>query len=137
MRKIIERCPACGNTELTITVIHCPDCDTEVRGTFVASRFCRLSEESLEFLERFVQNRGNLKEMERESGVAYTALRNRLNAVINEMGFEGEGSDEPTDPAPQTGSTDARVQRQRSEILDRLQRGEITANDAVEAIRKL
>lgn len=133
MRKIIERCPACGNPELTVTVLRCSQCGTEVHGAFVASRFCRLADSSLEFLEMFIRNRGNLKEMERELGVAYTSLRNRLNDIINEMGYEANEDDSEANPgAP----ADSLASRRRQVILERLRNGEITPDDAVLALRR-
>jgi len=134
MRKILERCPACGHTELTATVLRCPQCGTEVHGAFVASRFCRLAESSLEFLEIFVRNRGNLKEMERELGIAYTSLRNRLNEIIREMGYEAK-EDEPETPSPPP--TDSLLRRRRQVILERLRNGEITPDEAVQLLRRL
>lgn len=134
MRKIIERCPACGRTELTVTILRCPDCGTEVHGAFVASRFCRLAEPSLEFLEMFVRNRGNLKEMERELGIAYTTLRNRLNEIIHEMGYEAKEDEPGTTPGP---PPDSLMGRRRQVILERLRNGEITPDEAVQALRRL
>ena len=134
MRKIIERCHSCGHTELTVIVLRCPQCGTEVHGAFVASRFCRLAEPSLEFLEMFVRNRGNLKEMERELGIAYTTLRNRLNEIINEMGYEAKEDEPETTPGP---PTDSLMGRRRQVILERLRNGEITPDDAVQALRRL
>lgn len=141
MRKIIERCPACGRPEMAITQLQCPDCGTEVRGAFSVSRFCRLSEASLAFLEMFVRNRGNLKEMERELGEAYTALRARLNDIIKEMGYEvrEESRSEdvpPKGPAP-TVSLSSELQRRRHDILEQLGAGELTAADAIERLRQL
>lgn len=125
MRKIIEKCPSCGFPDLVAKTLQCPQCRTEVRGDFIASRFCRLAEDSLEFLETFVRNRGNLKEMERESHVAYTTLRNRLNEIIEEMGFERNGDDHDE------------TESKRRSILDRLYAGEISPDEAIEAIRAL
>ena len=45
------------------------------------SAFDRLSADILSFLESYINNRGNLKEMERESGASYQLLRSQLNVV--------------------------------------------------------
>ena len=89
------------------------------------ARFCRLSKESLEFLENFVRNRGNVKEMERELGISYPTVRSRLNAVIAELGFE-VSTQQPDD-----------IPEQRREILARLDAGEISAAEAAELIHQL
>lgn len=125
MRKALERCPACGE-QLNVTQLSCSHCDIVVKGTFELCTFCRLSAENLGFLEAFVRNRGNLKEMERELGQSYPALRNRLNAVIAELGFES-AAPEVEEVAPSG----------RREILDQLDRGEISASEAVERLSRL
>lgn len=126
MRKLLERCPACGG-ELDVTQLSCQACDTVVQGTFSACPFCRLSPDSLSFVSIFVKNRGNLKEMERELGQSYPTLRSRLNGVLRELGFEVRGSEEPeTDPG-----------EQRRQVLARLERGELTADEAVQLLAAL
>lgn len=122
MRKILERCPSCGG-DLIVTEMRCSTCETLVRGRWEPCRFCRLDPESLQFLEAFVKNRGNLKEMEREMGESYWTLRARLNQVIREMGFEAE--EEPiVDPMAEL----------RRQILQQVQEGIL---DAAEAARRL
>ena len=124
LRKILEKCPTCSG-ELTITELHCHTCDTKIESQYATCRFCRLSKESLEFLENFVRNRGNVKEMERELGISYPTVRSRLNSVIAELGFEV--SAQQTDDLPE----------QRRAILKRLDEGEISAAEAAELIHQL
>ena len=126
MRKIIERCPACGK-DLVVTRLRCSSCETEVSGRFSTTVFARLSPGSLAFAEAFIRLRGNIKEMERELGVPYNAVRSRLDEVIAELGFDPDDRpEEAPDPAPR-----------RKEILDRLERGEIEATEAVEMLSQL
>ena len=132
MRKVIERCPSCDHPEVFATALQCPECGTEVRGAFATSRFCRISEPSLDFIENFVRNRGNLKEMERELGIGYATLRSRLNDIIAEMGYE-RVVDEPSG-----GEDDVAAQRERRiAVLDRLASGEATAEQAISELRDL
>ncbi|MEW6754463.1 MAG: DUF2089 domain-containing protein [Candidatus Latescibacterota bacterium] len=126
MRKILERCPACGG-DLDVTQLTCPACDTVVQGAFSPCPFCRLAPDSLHFLTVFVRNRGNLKEMERELGQSYPTLRNRLHGVLRELGFEVRGSEEP----------ESGPGEQRREVLARLERGELTADEAVQLLSAL
>jgi hypothetical protein len=86
-----------------------------VVGRFELSPFFRLSPVSLRFLEIFVRNRGNVKELERETGESYWAIRRRLDEVIIEMGFEQPKQDLST---------------RRQEILAQLSRGEIAVPEA-------
>jgi len=127
MRKLLERCPACGEN-LDVTQMSCSACDTVIQGSFSPCVFCKLSPESLHFLEIFVKNRGNLKEMERELRQPYPTLRSKLNGIVKEMGFEVKpGEDEEGDE----------VAIQRREVLDKLDRGEISAAEATESLSGL
>jgi hypothetical protein len=94
-----------------------------VVGKFELSPFFRLAPESLRFLEVFVRNRGNVKEMERETGESYWAIRRRLDEVIAEMGME----------APQEDALSTR----RQEILAQLGRGEINVQEATRLLSQI
>jgi hypothetical protein len=98
-------------------------CGTGVVGKFELSPFFRLSPESLKFLEVFVHNRGNVKEMERETGESYWAIRRRLDEVIAEMGMEAPKEDE--------------LSTRRQEILAQLSRGEINVQEATRLLSQL
>ena len=127
MNKVFIKCPACGDG-LYATQLSCSRCDTTVQGSFSLSAFDRLTADSLSFLEIYVKNRGNLKEMERESGESYQALRSRLNAIIGEMGFEVDTEEE---------GEREELADERRQILDRLDRGELGAQEAAEDLQKL
>jgi len=98
-------------------------CGTGVVGKFELSPFFRLSPESLHFLEVFVRNRGNVKEMERDTGESYWAIRRRLDEVITEMGMETPKEDD--------------LSTRRQEILARLSRGEINVQEATKLLSQL
>ncbi len=124
MRKILEHCPSCGG-ELEVTRLNCTACETVISGRYEPCRFCKLSPASLRFLEIFIKNRGNVKEMERELGISYWTIRSQLNTLIEELGFEVE-------PA-----ATAEVTVQRREILERVSRGELSAAEAAELLAQL
>ena len=128
MRKVLEQCPTCGG-ELTITSLHCCSCHTRIESEYSTCRFCRLSQESLDFIEVFVRNRGNIREMERELEISYPTVRSRLNAVIQELGYEVDAESPALDPDE--------VADQRRAILKRLNDGEISAAEATELINRL
>ena len=122
MRKVLEQCPNCGG-ELEITRLTCTECDTTILSRYRQCRFCRLPAESVEFLEHFVRSRGNVKEMERETGESYWAIRRRLDEVIAEMGMEAPSEDD--------------LSTSRQEILARLSRGEINVQEATRLLSQL
>ncbi|MCB0014359.1 MAG: DUF2089 domain-containing protein [Anaerolineales bacterium] len=123
MRKILEECPACGS-DLVITQLSCTRCTTVVNGHFQATPFARLSADQLQFLETFVKSKGNVKEMERELGISYWAIRNQINDMIAELGFDTE---------PLDTSADAQA---RHEILQRVETGEITIEEAARLLEE-
>jgi len=98
-------------------------CGTGVVGKFELSPFFRLSPESLKFLEVFVRNRGNVKEMERETTESYWSIRRRLDEVIAEMGMEAPKEDD--------------LSTRRQEILAQLSRGEINVQEASQLLSQL
>lgn len=125
MRKPLEQCPACGG-DLIITQQTCTACNTSVVGQFQPNIFSRLSPENLRFIELFVKNKGNVKDMERELGWSYWTIRKHLDEVIAELGF---GEAEPP-PPPDVGL-------ERQEILALLDAGELTVEQAAEALAAL
>lgn len=124
MPLIPQSCPSCSSP-LAVTQLNCTVCGTGVVGKFELSPFFRLSPESLKFLEVFVRNRGNVKEVERETGESYWAIRRQLDEVITEMGFE--------EALP----TDDEISTQRQEILAQLSRGEINVQDATKLLAQI
>ena len=122
MPLIPQSCPSCSSP-LIVTQLNCTSCGTGVVGKFEISPFHRLSPERLKFLEAFVRNRGNVKEMERETGESYWAIRRQLDEVITEMGME----------APKANDLSTR----RQEILAQLSRGEINVQEATKLLSQL
>jgi len=127
MRKILEKCPSCGN-DLTVTKLSCPACETEITGRFQPCRFCKLAPDQQDFLEAFVKSRGNVKEMERELGISYWVIRSRLNDLIKALGFEVEAASEEEQGEAKT---------RRKEILEQVDRGELTVAEATERLAHL
>jgi hypothetical protein len=123
MPLVPQTCPSCGSA-LAVTQLNCTACGTGVVGKFELSPFFRLKPESLNFLEVFVRNRGNVKEMERETGESYWTIRRQLDEVIAEMGF------------PEA-STPDEISAQRQDILAQLSRGEINVQEATNLLKQL
>jgi hypothetical protein len=123
MSALPHQCPSCS-APLQVSQLSCTACDTVVTGKYDLSPLFRLSAESLRFLETFILNRGNVKEMERNTGESYWAIRRRLDEVIEEMDLE---SSLPV----------SNLKEERQEILNRLKAGEIDVETAAEFLRKL
>jgi len=85
-----------------------------IEGAFELPRLAQLSAEDQVFVAAFVRSHGSIKEMERVFGVSYPTVKARLNRIAASLEFV------EIDPEPG-----------RAEVLERLARGEITADQAV------
>jgi hypothetical protein len=130
---VIATCPVCSD-ELTITRLHCRSCGTALEGEFGVGRFGRLDREQMSLLESFLRSRGNLKEMERELGISYPTVRGRVDALVRALGL-ADGAPSPDEEDFDPGASDASAERR--EILERLARKEIGAEEAATALRAL
>lgn len=136
---VIATCPVCSD-ELTITRLHCRSCGTALEGEFGVGRFGRLDREQMSLLESFLRSRGNLKEMERELGISYPTVRGRVDALVRALGLaDGSASaNADLDEEPDVDVLDdADAATERREILERLARKEIGADEAAAALRAL
>ena len=123
MKPLPHKCPSCSEP-VQVSQLSCSACETVVIGNYELSPICRLSAKSLKFLETFILNRGNVKEMERNTGESYWAIRRRLDEVIAEMDLEAT-------------SSDGNQHNERQDILNRLKSGEIDVHEAAASLRKL
>ena len=91
-----------------------------IEGSFELPQLARLSADDQIFVTAFVRSHGSIKEMERVFGVSYPTIKSRLTRIANSLEFV------ETNPTPS-----------KSEILERLQRGEITAEEAIREMEDL
>jgi len=96
----------------------CKSCGTAVEGDFELSELASLPRDHQEFIKVFLLARGNISEVERLLGVSYPTVRSRLDAVLQALG------------AP------ARKQTAASEVLGRLEKGEVSVEEALKLLRK-
>jgi hypothetical protein len=132
---VISTCPVCSS-ELAVTRLHCGTCGTTLEGDFSVGRFGRLSRDQLALLESFLRSRGNLRDMERELGISYPTVRSRVEQLVRSLGFGPRGDDDATDEGA-VGQDDQAAPVTRQQILERLARHEIGAEEAATAIRAL
>lgn len=85
-----------------------------IEGEFEPPQLAQLNIEDQVFVTAFVRCHGSIKEMERIFGVSYPTVKARLNRIAQVLDFV------ETDPTPS-----------RAEVVDRLRRGEITAQQAL------
>jgi len=85
-----------------------------IEGGFEPPQLARLSAEDQIFVAAFLRSHGSIKEMEQVFGVSYPTIKARLNRIAGALDFVD------LDPRPS-----------RAEVLERLSRGEITAEAAI------
>ena len=105
---------------MVVERVRLADNGVAIEGAFELPRLGRLSAEDQVFVAAFVRGHGSIKEMEQVFGVSYPTIKARLNRISSALQFV------ETDPEPG-----------RGEVLDRLARGEITADEAVRALEGL
>lgn len=118
MNHVIGECPIC-NSDLTVTKLECTECHTELSGQFQLSKFNYLSKEDLYFIEVFIKNRGNIKQVEKELGISYPTVKKTLDEVIVSLGYEV--------------SEEEKIKK--DDIFQKLEKGEISAKEAAKLIK--
>ena len=118
MRKPVNRWPICGG-QLKPVKLKCDSCDLALEGNMPISKLSLLSSEQQRFVEAFLVARGNIKNVEKELNISYPTVRKKLDEVLDALGYVPQGE-----------------LMKRSEILDEVERGEISAREGAELLRK-
>ena len=88
--------------------------DITIDGSFELPYLARLSTEDQVFIAAFIECHGSIKEMERLFGISYPTVKNRLGHIAGQLNF-----------------VEALPLQTKEEILEELERGDITAEEAI------
>ena len=119
MDRLTNICPCCQAT-MEIEKLRCTSCDVTIEGRIPIPRLARLAADDREFVELFVRSSGSLKAVAGKLGVSYPTVRSRLDRVI--AALEAAENDE----------RDA-----RNQILDQIEQGKISVDEAIQQLREL
>ena len=108
-----------GGAPLTVERVRVKEKDIAVEGSFDLPPLAQLTMQDQTFVTAFVRSHGSIKEMEQLFGISYPTVKNRLNAISRLLEFV-----EIDPPAS------------RSEVLEDLDRGRITVEEAVRKMRR-
>jgi len=110
-------CPLCGGV-VRITQIRCDCCSSEINSTFEIGPLSKLPAESQKFIAVFLRHRGNIKQVEKEIGISYPTINKMLEGINRTLGAE------QIQPPPS-----------RKEILDAIEKGEMSVKDATSILK--
>ena len=105
---------------LVVERVRIPEKQLSIVGEFGLPELARISLEDQVFITAFLRSHGSIKEMEQVFGVSYPTIKARLNRIAGKLEFVD------TNPSPS-----------RTESLERLKSGEITAAEAIRALEAL
>jgi len=115
-----------GQAQMEVDRVRLVDSGVAIEGPFSLPPLAQLPAEDQVFVAAFVRCHGSIKQMEKYFGVSYPTIKNRLNKIGSQLSFvEIEQGPEPESAAPS-----------RSEVLDRVSRGELTVTQALEQLKQ-
>ncbi|MBM7452798.1 hypothetical protein JN09_000104 [Acholeplasma morum] len=109
-------------SDLVITEIQSKQKDLTIKGEFQLSKFDYLSKEQQYFIEVFIKNQGNIKQIEKELGISYPTVKKNLDEVSQALGYKVETPKED---------------EKRIDIFNQIRNGLISIEEAEELLRKL
>ena len=114
-----------GGSAIEIDKVRLKDSGIVIEGPFALPPLAQLPAEDQVFVAAFVRCHGSIKQMEKYFGVSYPTIKNRLNKIGGQLSFVEieQGTD-----------SEARTET-RSEVLDRLSRGELTVAQALDRLK--
>ena len=107
------------NQHITIERVKIVDTDIAIEGHFELPPLAKLTMEDQVFVAAFVKSHGSIKEMEKLFGVSYPSIKNRLNRISKAFDFIDVAPAEPV-----------------GDVLENLDKGEISFDQALEALNK-
>jgi hypothetical protein len=115
-----------GSAPIEIERVRLVETGVAIEGPFTLPPLAELSAEDQVFVAAFVRCHGSIKQMEKYFGVSYPTIKNRLNKIGSQLSFvEIEQGSDVDSPA-----------LTKSEVLDRLSRGELTVAQALERLKE-
>jgi hypothetical protein len=91
-----------------------------IEGQFSLPELARLSLEDQVFVIAFIRSHGTIKEMEQTFGVSYPTIKARLNRISSQLEF-----------------VEINPTSSRTDVLQQLNSGEISAADAIRALEAI
>lgn len=110
-----------GDRDFNVASVRLKDSDITIEGEFELPMLASLRYEDQVFVGEFVRCHGSIKHMEKAFGVSYPTIKNRLNRISDQL---------------QLVQIDIEPVSTQDDALDLLERGEISAQEAAERLRR-
>jgi hypothetical protein len=104
---------------VTVERVRLIDSNIAIEGSFSLPPLANLSAEDQVFVMAFIRCNGSIKDMEQMFGISYPTVKNRINRIAQQLEFV-----EIVKVSPQ------------EEVLDELERGEISAEEAIRRLSR-
>jgi hypothetical protein len=105
---------------ITIERVRIPEKQIGIEGQFTLPELACLSLEDQVFVVAFIRSHGTIKEMDQTFGVSYPTIKARLNRISSQLEF-----------------VEINPTSSRTDVLQQLNSGEISAADAIRALEAL
>ncbi|XUW99587.1 MAG: DUF2089 domain-containing protein [Dehalogenimonas sp.] len=103
---------------IVVERVRLPDSGISIEGEFALPQLAQLAADDQVFVMAFISAHGSLKDMERMFGISYPTVKNRLDRLAEKLKI--------VELVPQ-----AATQPAKEDVLGMLDRGEITAEEAL------
>lgn len=107
-----------SDRDFRVTRVKLSENDISIEGEFDLPPLAKLSYEDQLFVAIFVNCHGSIKQMEKAFGVSYPTIKARLNAISDRIGL-----------------VEIQKVKSKNEILDMLEKGEITPQEATKRMK--
>jgi hypothetical protein len=104
---------------ITVERVRLVESDIAIEGSFTLPPLANLSAEDQVFVMAFMRCNGSIKDMEQMFGISYPTVKNRINRIAQQLEFV-----EIVKVTPQ------------QEVIEELERGDITADEAIRRLSK-
>ncbi len=108
-----------GDRAFVVTSVRLAGGDITINGEFELPQLAALRWEDQVFVSEFVRCHGSIKYMEKAFGISYPTVKNRLNKIVQQLQL--------VEVVPVT---------DHDEVLDLLEKGEITVEQAAERLKR-
>ena len=115
----IELTKMTGGASVIVERVRLAGSDISIEGNFTLPPLANLSGEDQVFVMAFVRCHGSIKEMEEMFGISYPTVKNRINRIAHQLEFVETVKLSDTE-----------------EVISELERGEISADEAIRRITK-